>query len=303
MLIFEYPYLLLLFVLFVIAAIWFKPRNRAIIFPHLHLLEKQTIKIGILVSACKWLGVLFLVVALASPVQENTQSKDNKGYNICLVLDASLSMSQGGFNSSNFRQDRFSVVKEIVGDFIDKRVNDNLSIVVFGDFSFVALPLSFDKKMASNILSTLQIGMAGRQTAIYDALAQSINSLNVQQAKKKIAILLTDGQNTAGEVPYSVAMRMAKEHNVTVYSVAIGSRGEFDTSVLEEMSRATGGKFFLASNSNSLLRIYKQIDELEKYDIKANTFIQKDYFYSYPLFLSILFLLFYILLVGRRSLV
>jgi Ca-activated chloride channel family protein len=299
---FDQPYFLALIIVFAIAHIWFKPRLQSMIFPNMHLIS-SSIKINNLLSSVfKWIVIISAIIALASPIKEDKITQKGEGYNICLILDASLSMNEGGFNRYNLRQNRFDVVKEIVDDFIAKRVNDNLSIVVFGDFSFVALPLSFDKKVAHSILSTLQVGMAGRQTAIYDALAQSIKSLNVQKAKKKIAILLTDGQNTAGTIPYEVVMRMAKEHNVKIYTIGIGRSGEYDTSMLKEMSNNTGGKFFQASNNNRLERIYKQIDKLEKYKIKSSSFSRKIYYYHYPLAIAIFFLILYIFITNRKSL-
>jgi len=303
MLTFEYPYFLLLIIIFISFSIWLKPRYKAMIFPHLHLISSPSLSKNIIIPILKWLSIIFIIIALASPIKENVITQKGEGYNICLILDASLSMGERGFNRFNLTQTRFDVVQEIVSNFIKKRINDNLSIVVFGDFSFVALPLSFDKKMASSILSTLKIGMAGRQTAIYDSIVQSINSLDAQKAKKKIAILLTDGQNTAGEIPYNVAIRMAKEHKIKIYTIGIGAKGEFDMSSLIDISKQTKGKFFQASNSNSLKEIYKQIDTLEKYEIKSSTFTQKDYYYQYPLFLSILFLIFYLLLINKKSIV
>ena len=135
---FEYPYFLSLIIAFIIAHIWFKPRLQSMIFPNMHLIASSVKVNNLLNNILKWIVIVSSILAISSPIKEDKIVQKGEGYNICLILDASLSMNEGGFNRQNYRQNRFDVVKDIVDDFITKRVNDNLSIVVFGDFSLIS---------------------------------------------------------------------------------------------------------------------------------------------------------------------
>ena len=299
---FEYPYVLL--VLFILLAFskFFSLKEKMLIIPHLDLLASPYSRLS-LDFFLKWGFFIFLLLAMASPYKsDEIITKDNKGYNIGLILDSSFSMKERGFNTNNPNENKFDVVKTIVADFIEKREKDNLSIVVFGDFSFVALPLTFDKSMTISVLKTLSIGMAGSNTAISDGLAQSVKTLSSTKAKKNIAILLTDGKNTAGEIPISVAVKLAKKHNVKVYTIGMGRRGDYDRAYLEYISNETNGVFFSSSNEKALHKIYKEINKLEKIKIKSNTYERKTYYFYYPLAISAICLYLYILMQSRKQL-
>ncbi len=297
---FEYPYLLLLILIFLFCSKFCPIRVQSIIFPHLSIL-KVNIKNSSLISILKWMTIIFMFVALASPVIEDKIISNKKdGYNIVLTLDTSGSMREIGFDRTNRGLDKFSVVKNIVKEFIDKRIADNISFIVFGDFSYVATPLTFDKDILKDILSRLYIGIAGERTAIYDSIAQSVNILSKNKAKSKIIILLTDGINTAGKIPKTVAINLAKKHNIKVYTIGIGR--DFDKRALMQIASDTKGLFFHAKNSEMLKNIYGEIDKLEKSEIKSNKFIKKEYFFIYPLFVAIISLLFYIFIRNKRGL-
>jgi Ca-activated chloride channel family protein len=156
--------------------------------------------------------------------------------------------------------------------------------------------------MTVSVLNTLSIGMAGSNTAISDGLAQSIKTLSSTKAKKNIAILLTDGRNTAGEIPISVAVKLAKKYNVKVYTIGMGRRGDYDRSYLEYIANETNGVFFNSSNEKALSKIYKEIDKLEKQKIKSNTYEKKTYYFYYPLSISIIALFIYIIIQSRKQL-
>ena len=138
--------------------------------------------------------------------------------------------------------------------------------------------------------------MAGNETAIIDALAQGVALFNKSKSKSKIAILLTDGQNTSGDIPLSVAIKLAKKNDVKVYTIGIGRTGEFNELLLDDISQKTGGKSYSVYSKSQLEKVYKQIDSLEKSEIIDNKFTYKDYFYTYPLFIGFLLLILYILL-------
>jgi len=212
-------------------------------------------------------------------------------------------MKERGFDPVNPAASRFDVVKAIVKDFISQRTNDNMGLVVFGSYSFIASPLTYDKHILSRIVSQLEVGMAGKYTALYEALAQGVNLLKMSKAKSKVAILLTDGYSTAGadKIPLDVALDMAKKEGVKVYPIGIGGPDEYNRAVLLKIAKETGGVAFGASNASQLKEVYRKIDELEKSEIKNETFSYKNYYYFYPLFIALLSLLLYVYVRNKRG--
>jgi len=245
-----------------------------------------------------------MIIALMSPVKDEPYELEPKhGHEIALILDASQSMEARGFDVNNPGASRFDVVKEIVKDFINRRENDNIGLVVFGAYSFIASPLTYDSHILSRIVSQLQVGMAGQYTALYEALAQGVNLLKMSEAKSKVAILLTDGYSTEGvdKIPLDVALDMAKKEGVKVYPIGIGMPNEYNRAVLMKIAKETGGVAFGASSANELQAVYKKIDELEKSEIKNESFTYLKYYYVYPLFIALLSLMLYIYLRNKRG--
>ena len=244
-----------------------------------------------------------MIIALMSPVKDEEIMLDpQQGYDIALVLDVSQSMSAQGFNPNNPRANRFDAVKEIVSDFIKKRKNDNLGLVVFGQYSFVASPLTYDQDILARVVDQLYIGMAGKYTALYEALAQSVNLLKDSKAKSKIATLLTYGHNTpGGKIPLDIAIELAKKEGIKVYPIGIGARGEFNAQVLNTIAKETCGVAFAAQSAGQLKQIYKKIDELEKSEIERESYSYVKYYYMYPLFIAFLSLLLFVYLRNKKG--
>ena len=301
---FEYPALLLILLLFMFCSYFCKVRLPSIYFPHAGQFMKNTITNSKLLSSLKWLSILSLVIAISSPVKDEAyEAEPKEGYEIALILDASQSMQAQGFDETNRERNRFDVVKSIVQDFIQQRQEDNIGLVVFGEYSFIASPLTYDENILSRIVSQLQIGMAGKYTALYEALAQGVNLLKMTKSKSKVAILLTDGHSTVGvdKIPLDVALDMAKKEGVKVYPIGVGMPNEYNRKVLMEIAEGTGGVAFGASSASQLLDVYKKIDELEKSEIKTERFTYLNYYYIYPLFLSFFTLLLYVYLRNKRG--
>lgn len=299
---FEFPKIFFVIGFFIACETLCKMRLPSIYFPHAKLFLKSGSSSSKLLFFLKWVGILFLIFALMSPVKDEPYELDPKdGVEIALVLDASESMYAKGFDQNNFNLSRFDVVKEIVKDFIQKRKNDNLGLIVFGSYSFVASPLTYDKNILSNIVSELQIGMAGRYTALYESLAQSVNILKNTKAKTKIAILLTDGYSTKNvdTIPLNVVLDMVKKEHIKVYPIGIGR--DVNVKVLQKIAKESGGVAFGASNAQELAMVYEKIDELEKSKIERESFTYLKYYYTYPLFISLLSLMFYIYLRNKRG--
>jgi Ca-activated chloride channel family protein len=301
---FEYPELLLLPLLFLFCERFCPEKSSAIIFPNTGFFNSvSNYKLKTL-QILKWLSILLLTVAISSPfitLKESSEPKD--GLNIALLLDTSDSMRAIGFSEEKFTLNRFEVVKEIVIDFINKRESDNLGIVVFGEYAFVSSPLTYDKGILSKMVDQLRIGVAGRSTAIYDAIGQSVSLLKKEDNSSNIAILLTDGLNTSGIIEKEQAIRVAKNSGIKIYTIGIGQQGEFNPLLLQEVAEETGGKAFMAKSGEELKLIYEEIDRLEKREVRDISYEVKEYLYFYPLIFSMLSLLIYITLKNRRELI
>ena len=301
---FEFPQIALLIILFVLCAFLCKMRLPSIYFPHTAEFLKHSVSASKTLLFLKWFGVLMMILSLMSPVKDEPYELEPKeGYEIALILDASESMKAEGFDAKNQYLTRFDVVKEIVGEFIKDRQNDNIGLVVFGAYSFIASPPTYDADILNKILSQLSIGMAGKYTALNTSLAQGVNLLKMGSSKTKIAILLTDGHSTPqiDKIPLDVALDMAKKEGVKVYPIGIGMPHEHNQDVLLQIANESGGVAFGASNANELKEIYKKIDELEKSEIRGESFTNTKYYYHFPLFLSLISLMLYIYLRNKKG--
>ncbi len=301
---FEFPKIVFVIFWFIACETLCKMRLPSLYFPHVAAFVKSNIAQSKLLFFLKWLGIVMLILALMSPVKdEPLELAPKHGHEIALILDSSGSMHERGFDANNPVASKFDVVKNIVREFIKQRNSDNIGLVTFGSYSFIASPLTYDKHILSRIVAQLQVGMAGKYTALYEALAQGVQLLKNTKAKSKVAILLTDGYSTpqADKIPLDVAIDMAKKEGIKVYPIGIGRAGEYNRAILMKIAKATGGVAFGASNANELKAVYKKIDALEKSQIKSETFTYKNYYYFYPLFIGLIALMFYIFLRNKRG--
>jgi len=301
---FEFPYLIFILLLFIACARLCRMRLPSIYFPHTGQFLKNSVSASKILFILKWIGIITMILALMSPVKDEPYELEPKdGYEIALILDASQSMKAKGFDIRNQQLTRFDVVKSIVGDFINQRKSDNIGLVVFGQYSFIASPLTYDDNILNKIVSQLYIGMAGKYTALNTSLAQGVNLLKMSKSKSKVAILLTDGYSTAeiDKIPLDIALDMAKKEGVKVYPIGIGSPNEYNRNVLLKIAKESGGVAFGASSASELKEVYKKIDELEKSKIKSESFTNTNYYFTFPLFISLISLMFYIFLRNKRG--
>lgn len=302
---FEFPKLLFVVFFFIACESLCKMKLPSLYFPHAGQFMKSEIASSKTLFFLKWLSIVMMILALMSPVKDEPyELEPKKGHEIALILDASKSMQERGFDQTHPQNSRFDVVKLIVSDFIKQRTTDNIGLVVFGAYSFIASPLTYDENILTRIVSQLQVGMAGKYTALYESLAQGVNLLKMSKSKSKVAILLTDGYSTQGvdKIPLDVALDMAKKEHVKVYPIGIGNSGnDYNRAVLLKIAKATGGVAFGASNGEELKAVYKKIDELEKVEIKNETFTYLHYYYFYPLFVGLLSLMLYVYLRNKRG--
>lgn len=299
---FEYPLLLLVIVLFVLCAKFCKERSRAIFFPHVKTLMMQGHKGSSLLQVLKWLGIVSAVIALASPVITKSYTNSKKeGRDIVLILDSSDSMRQRGFDANDIMKSKFDVVKEVVGDFIQKRKNDRIGMVTFADIAFIASPLTFEKKFLTDITKMQKMGIAGKRTAINDAIVQSYNLLSKSKAKSKIAILLTDGVDNMSKIPFPDVKNLIEKRDIKLYAIGIGDARDYNGAYLKALADAGHGEAYGARDAKTLERIYEEIDKLEATKIDDKKIVQHTYLYIYPLFLAILSLLLFVYIRNSKG--
>jgi len=300
---FEYPYLLAVLLLFILCSFWCKERSRAIFFPHVQTLMVKSARKSSFLSWLKWVGITAAVIALASPVLTKSYSNTKKeGRDIVLIMDSSDSMRQRGFDPSDPWRNKFDVVKEVVGDFIEKRENDRIGMVTFADIAFIASPLTFEKKFLTDITKMQEMGMAGKRTAINDAVVQSYNLLSKSKAKSKIAILLTDGIDNMSKVPFGDLKSLIEKRDIKLYAIGVGDARDYNGQYLQALADAGKGLAFGAKDATTLSQIYDEIDTLEATKIDDKKIVQHTYLYIYPLFLSILSLLLFVYFRNSRGL-
>ena len=243
---------------------------------------------------------ILLVTAAAGPQWVGQPSKiPSEGRNLMLALDISGSMQEADFAVQNRAVRRWDAVQAVADAFIQKRQGDRVGIVLFGERSYVYVPLTHDLKTVSDLLREADVGMAGTQTAIGDALGLALKTMIDVPSESKVIILLSDGVANAGVMKPLEAAELAQKMGVKVYTIGAGSdmmqmmglfgsmqipRGdEIDEKTLQEIARKTGGRYFRAKNTQELLDIYKEIDSLEPVE-NDSVFIRpvKALFY-YPL--------------------
>jgi Ca-activated chloride channel family protein len=259
------------------------------------------------------LGLAFLIVALARP-QSRSSWKDTKteGIDIVLSLDVSLSML-----AKDFKPNRMEVAKDVIIDFIDNRPNDRIGLVIFGGEAFTQCPLTTDHKVLRNMFPQIKAGSLDQGTAIGLGLATAVARIKDSKAKSKVIILVSDGVNNVGEVSPLTAGELAKTYGIRVYCIGVGSKGkalqpvaiyaqgeyeydyvdvDVDDKTMTEISEYTGGKYFRATNKESLVNIYKEIDQMEKTIISEKSFSNKaEHFLPFALAAAIILLLEFVL--------
>jgi Ca-activated chloride channel family protein len=247
---------------------------------------------------------IVLCVAAARPQWVGEpESLPLSGRDLMLAVDVSGSMQAEDMEIGGRNVDRLTAVKVVLGDFLERRVGDRVGLVLFGQFAYQMTPLTFDRNSVRYQLETSAIGLAGRETAIGDAIGLSVKRLRQRPADQRVLILLTDGVNTAGELPPLKAAELAQAEKVRVYTVAIGSEGgqmqvfgipvatpgaEIDEATLTEIANLTGGKFFRARDTAELAGIYAELDRLEPAEQEGDRLRPRTELFVYPLLLALL---------------
>lgn len=241
----------------------------------------------ILPFVLKIFGLIFLILALTRP--QSTSSWENtttEGIDIVLAMDISGSML-----AEDLKPNRLEAAKEVATDFIAKRVNDRIGLVVFSGESFTQCPLTTDHSVLVNLFKDIKSGMIADGTAIGMGLATAVNRLKESDAISKVIILLTDGVNNQGLVAPLTAAEIAQKFGIRVYTIGVGTHGyapypfqtpfgiqyqdvevQIDENTLQDIANITDGKYFRATDNKSLKEIYLAISQLEKSKIETTEY-------------------------------
>jgi Mg-chelatase subunit ChlD len=255
------------------------------------------------------LALAAIVTALARPQTEDisTRTKTTKGIDIVMAIDVSSSML-----ARDLKPNRLSALKEVAANFIKERPNDRIGIVGYAGESYTKTPITSDKTIVLNALNDVTYGELEDGTAIGMGLATAVNRLKESKAVSKVIILLTDGVNNSGFIEPKTAADLAVEFGIKTYTIGLGTNGnalspisynrdgtyrygmrevQIDEELLKEIASVTGGKYFRATDNESLEEIYDEINKLEKTEIEEFKYYKYEEKFRPLIFLAGIFLL------------
>ncbi|MBI2470230.1 MAG: VWA domain-containing protein [Planctomycetes bacterium] len=326
--IFRDPLILLLIVVILPPLVYFYLRRKGtnqVLFPSLETLKKlkpsffQRYKYILIVLRSA--AIVLLVVALARPQYGNERTRvTTEGIDIVLAVDVSGSMLAEDFEMGGRRYNRLYVIKQVVKDFIQRRTNDRIGLVVFAGRGYTQCPMTLDYGMLLQLLEKVEIGMIEDGTAIGSAISSSVDRLRGTKAKSKVVILLTDGRNNAGEIDPFTSAEIAKTFGIKIYTIGAGTKGlapfpavdlfgnkvmrqvkiDIDDESLTEIAKITEGKYYRATDTESLKEIYSQIDKLEKTESEVAHYTEYNELFHYFLLPAFGLLLFELGLTKTR---
>ena len=262
-------------------------------------------KLKPLLPIIRLISLTLLIIALARPrnVAVSTKVKANRGIDIVMAIDVSASML-----ARDLKPNRLEALKVVATNFVNRRPNDRIGIVVYAGESFTQTPITSDKGITRRTILEIKWGQLEGGTAIGMGLGSAVNRLKESEAKSKVIILLTDGVNNSGFVDPKTATELAKELNIKVYTVGIGTNGmadfpfskdargrlqfrkqqvEIDEELLQFIASETQGQYFRATDNSELQEIYDEIDTLEKTKIEEFKYYNYQEKYRYLLFFAV----------------
>src|SRR5580658_6448039 len=242
-------------------------------------------RIGGIVWLLPIIAAALMIVGLARPQRTHSRTEVTvNGIDIVLGLDISGSMQALDFVVDNYRVNRIAVVKSVVSKFIEERPNDRIGLIAFAAAPYIVSPLTLDHDWLAQNLERVNPGIGDDGTAIGSAIAAGVNHLRTTAAKSKVLILLTDGVNNSGKISPLAAAEAARALGVKIYTIGVGVRGkapipvrdekgnmhiimanvDVDELMLHAVATETGGQFYRATDTDSLQKIYEQINRFEK---------------------------------------
>jgi Ca-activated chloride channel family protein len=262
-------------------------------------------RFGGVVGLLPILAAAFMIVGLARPQRTDSHTEVTaNGIDIVLGLDVSGSMEALDFLVNGYRVNRIAVVKSVVAKFIDERPGDRIGLVAFAGSPYIVSPLTLDHDWLLQNLERVNVGLGDDGTAIGSAIAAAVNHLRTTKAKSKVVILLTDGVNNSGKISPLSAAEAARALGVKVYTIGVGVRGkaplpvrdergkthmmmmdvDVDEKTLQAVAKETGGLFYRATDTDSLRKIYEQINRYETSAQSVQKFEHVEDLYRWTLF-------------------
>ena len=265
----------------------------------------------VILSLC-W---LLTVLALSQPQWlGETVDIPTEGREMMIAVDLSGSMQIEDMSLHGSTVNRLDMLKEVLGNFIERRIGDRLGLILFADDAYMQTPMTFDRETVKQMLDESQLGLVGRKTAIGDAIALAVKRFDAKQKSNKILLLLTDGQNTAGKITPEQALELAIAKDVTIYSIGIGAdvmlqqslfgtrrvnpSSELDEKTLTKLAQQTGGKYFRAKDSEGMELIYSLLDQLEPIEQDQQQMRPLTALFYWPLSLALLLSVGYLLAIN-----
>lgn len=253
---------------------------------------------GLAVAASVMWALLLIAAARPQWVGE-IETLPVTGRDLLLAVDISGSMDTQDMVLGGQSVNRLAVVKKVAGEFIQRRRGDRVGLVLFGSRAYLQTPLTFDTQTTAILLDEAEIGLAGRETAIGDAIGLAVKRLREDAASERVLILLTDGANTSGEVQPLQATEFAAREGLRIYTVGVGAdemmvqdffgtrlvnpSADLDEDTLKAIAERTGGAYFRARDARALARIYEQLDELEPVESDQEAVRPVDELFHWPL--------------------
>lgn len=237
-----------------------------------------------LLPVCFTLGLICLIIAAARPQTGLDESRvHTEAVDIVMLLDVSTSMNEADFRQNGRTLSRIESAKQVMRQFVEKRLDDRIGMVAFSALPYALAPLTLDHPWVLQRLDWIQTGMLEDGTAIGDAIASAVNRLRESEAKSKVVILLTDGANNRGELSPENAARAAAALDIKIYTIGVGGepvrrgffsmpRAEVDEAALQKIAQITQARYFRARDLPSLEQVYTSIDQLEKTEIEVEQF-------------------------------
>lgn len=229
-----------------------------------------------------WAIFIWLLLILAASRPQwlgEPVSIPSEGREMMIAVDLSGSMQVEDMEINGQSVDRLTMLKVVLGDFIERRESDRLGLILFADDAYMQTPMTFDKTTVKQMLDESVLGLVGKKTAIGDAIGLAAKRFDAKKETNRVLVLVTDGQNTAGKITPEQALELAVAKNITIYTIGIGAdsmiersffgvrkvnpSSELDEKTLQNIAQKTGGKYFRARDSESMAEIYQLLDQLE----------------------------------------
>ena len=271
------------------------------------------------IAGLAWLAWLLLIAAAARPQQlGDAVAPPQSGRDLMLAVDLSGSMSELDMELGGEVVDRLTAAKAVLADFLDRRAGDRVGLLVFGQRAYALTPLTLDRDSVRDQLRDSVAGLAGRETAMGDAIGLAVKRLRDQPEGQRVLILLTDGVNTAGVLEPLKAAELAKSEGVRIHTIAFGGSGgaismfgmtlpmpggedEIDEATLKQIASETGGQSFRARDTEELAGIYAELDRIEPVKQEGQRVRPRIERYYWPLAAALMVALFVFLIPRRRS--